>query len=515
MGKQPRILAIGKHENIRAILDTTTGEVYPAEDFSRLLSIGYGGIVAGTYIFQEIAAANQFYKDHPGWVCKIASERHRIVRADRLSVVGSFNPQLCGFRDPSRHYPPRYFQCLDLKELANIVTQELPQIVQYVQQLLQMLDRRGVHQWTTNRGGLARRLLQASPFWTPERTAAPKFVNGLGRKNLPGNHYAITEQRTAKHAYYIDQCSAHHSIAATTPLPNPNNIRARGNTRSESPKFWTDNVKEFLAEHIGLVRVMANVQHIPNKQKHLFPPFMQKPGRMDFYIHTNELDYWKGHSKFNVEYICAAWTATKADAVLPEYAKWAIGELTNYEGKAVKKPILLAAYGMLAVGDNPVVTFWGGPNLKGTTTTIPLAGDVKARIYQRKPESPQPKVRNVIARGMIEAETRLRSLKMASELENMGHKVLCVYVDGLIISGEKLPLLPPGWRVEKELTAIHFLHPNQFVSVEMSRLPGIGKEDARRMREARAPFIARAKVEDKDDLEKAALDRAYLFDKSA
>jgi hypothetical protein len=91
-----------------------------------------------------------------------------------------------------------------------------------------------------------------------------------------------------------------------------------------------------------------------------------------------------------------------------------------------------------------------------------------------------------LARGIIEAETRRRSLLYARQLEAKGISVLSVYVDGLILDTDRLPFLPEGWEVEAYLTDLVFQHPNSWTSRTISKQPGIpGRstqgEQARRM----------------------------------
>ena len=84
----------------------------------------------------------------------------------------------------------------------------------------------------------------------------------------------------------------------------------------------------------------------------------------------------------------------------------------------------------------------------------------------------EPSYVNVIQRGMIEAETRVRSLSLARDLDARGYRVLCIYADGIIVEGTELPALPPEWTVESELTNLEFLTSNRFISDQMTKLPG-------------------------------------------
>jgi hypothetical protein len=81
---------------------------------------------------------------------------------------------------------------------------------------------------------------------------------------------------------------------------------------------------------------------------------------------------------------------------------------------------------------------------------------------------------NVIHRGLIEAETRLRSLELARKLSEEEHKVLAIYADSVFVAGGKpLPLLAPPWRVQNHLTALRFLTSTAFTSHELEKMPGV------------------------------------------
>jgi hypothetical protein len=55
------------------------------------------------------------------------------------------------------------------------------------------------------------------------------------RPYLPGGHYdAFTDAgQRMESALYIDQETAHHYAAETTPLPNANSVRAIGYTKGD------------------------------------------------------------------------------------------------------------------------------------------------------------------------------------------------------------------------------------------------------------------------------------------
>jgi hypothetical protein len=399
-------------------------------------------------------------------------------------VIGSFLPIYFGFITPRNERKSgtkrkgdgrgnaRLFYCMDLTEIVGVREVELGDCMEYARSILSLCEARGV-KFTANRGGLASRLMKASQHWEPDRRAAPRFVNEHARTKLPGNYYGLGTEtgRNHKAAIYVDQVSSHHNVALTTPCPHPHDVRARGHDRTVDRAWITDRdkIRRFFDSHIGLVAAMVSVSHIPDKIKHLYPPFMHTPGRRIEYVYTNELSYFDGH-RADLEFLVAAWTATTADPVIPEFAAWALEQRNQGPGR---KPLLLAAYGSLAQrSDRPLTLYlpWRG---YGMRTMLPGAGYLNERVKEVRTDRPQPRIVNVLSRGIIEAETRKRSLTYARELHAQGVPVLSVYVDGLILDTDRLPFLPVGWEVEAHLTDLMFQHPNSFTSLEQSKQPGI------------------------------------------
>jgi hypothetical protein len=485
-----RILGIGRDQ----LLDSDTGEVMPATNLGFQVINGEGGYLVGCNLYHHVGRLCEVFADFPGWTVQIQSKERKLLRGSGRLVIGSFLPIYFGFVPPQRtrngvkdsrpsgdkrrgrkgtgRTATRLFYCMDLTEIVGVRQVELPECMEYAHSILNLCEARGV-KFTANRGGLATRLLKASPHWEKERRAAPRFINEHAREKLPGNYYGLgaTVNQRYKSAIYVDQTSSHHSVALTTPVPHPHYVRARGNYK-EGTRAWItdrDKIRRFFDSHIGLVSAMVSVSHIPNKHKHLYPPFMHTPGRRIENVYTNELDYFDGH-RAQVEYLTAAWTATEADPVLPEYAAWALAQRNVGPGR---KPLLLAAYGSLAQrSDRPLTLYlpWRG---YGMRTMLPGAGYLNERVKPVYSDRPQPRIVNVLARGIIEAETRKRSLAYARELHSQGVPVLSVYVDGLILDTDRLPFLPEGWEVEAHLDDLVFQHPNSWTSRTISKQPGI------------------------------------------
>lgn len=95
----------------------------------------------------------------------------------------------------------------------------------------------------------------------------------------------------------------------------------------------------------------------------------------------------------------------------------------------------------------------------------------------------ETQITNVLYRGMIEAEQRVRVLKCARFLTEHGARVLAVYADSVFVeSSTPLPFLPHGWRVEAELDDLVFMSSTEFISRQVTKLPGMARDSMARVR---------------------------------
>lgn len=483
-----RILAIGT----QGILDTNTGELHEHNSLATIIHNPLGGIVTGSNLFDHVGPLQKRFAKTPGWVCRIAGRRRVYLHRDKPTVIGTFVPVRFGFRDPSRHRAPIYYDCLDLQELTGSAVTDIYEVLETCREILAMMDRRGIN-FSSFRGGVAARLLKASPHWERGRKPAPRFMNDIAREKLPGNHYETKDEpgEFYNHAIYLDQVSAHHNIARTLPLPHPEHLRARGRARyaesGEFPKWLLPSepgYQRIRESHIGLVCLRVQFGHIPKSQVPYLPSWIpKKSGTYPVWIYTNEWKFLESLPFAKVLWLTAAWTTPQRDLAIPEYADWALSELRDHPLPKVKKPTLLAVYGALATKSKFSTSYYA--HGKGFPTMIPLAGEMKE--IHRLPGLRQPRIVNVIARGMIEAECRLRSIELARSLAT-SHNVVAIYADGIMIEGDVAPIPPAGWRVEAHLSALRFVHPGAFLSAELSRLPGVTSAERRRIIDARAPF---------------------------
>lgn len=490
-----RIIAIADIGGKIMVYDSLDGQVHDPSQLPLIIMNGPGGFIAGLNLYPHIAACQSAHASTPGFVAQVTSTKRAMVRGPKRMVIGVFLPNMVGFRDPNRHRKARYFQCMEFGELfGGDVGRDVPSVLATARAVLSLLAKRGVLQWTASKGGIAARMLKASPEWELKRHGAPRFINALAREHMPGNHYGLGARisETIPRAIYLDQDGAHHAAAMSVPIPHPHFIRERGAASAlanGSIREWchadSDLLAELQASHYGLFACLLTIGNVPNALLHMVPKWMREPGTRVVYLHSNEW-WYLGLTWVTLNYVCAAWTATVRDPAIVEYAEWASGAAKDFRAF---KPTLLAAYGMLAVkSDNVSTTYWGGPGVaeRGLKTTIPVAGPMRELTWMRDEGAPGPATANVIGRGIIEAETRSRSLSYAWELHGMGIRVVSVYVDGLMIEADQAPLPRPGWSVKSELTRLRFLAPNSYVSQEEEKLPGIPRDALDRRRSARS-----------------------------
>jgi hypothetical protein len=161
------------------------------------------------------------------------------------------------------------------------------------------------------------------------------------------------------------------------------------------------------------------------------------------------------------------------DPVLYEFAMWSLSQLTKYKHPAIK-PALLAAYGLLGVksdGEIERYSISGRPKPPyAEEVQLPLVGECHRSTVKNTRIST---IQNVVARGVIEAETRTRSIEYARYLEATGIHVSQIYADGIIAVTDNMPFLPECWRIAGELTDVRSPSPNTIISKEITRTPGI------------------------------------------
>lgn len=462
-------------------LDSKSGELHNSLSLPRLLTTGQDGVISGFNLYPAICALELGVRSDHGWTAYVHKQGQK-SREDHVHGVIYYSRLT--YRFPKRtHRGPRprtqKWRILNL-ELFCELTEDASQIAHATESLIKLAVRRGI-KLPYSPGSFGGKMLRASPAWEKKRKPAPRFISEAAREHLPGNHYALRKGfRTVKTAIYLDQKSSHHTIASTIALPHPHYLRARGRFRSVerggSPRWKvTDSLLESQG-HVGVLVATVDCRTIADSQRHLYPRWAQTPGEKQVWLWTPELRLLQDrfYGKVKLIHISAGLTSYRRDLALEEYAKWSLSQLDGSQHSAIK-PALLAAYGMLAVRAHKgtdVYTIHGRkPSPRSEVVRLPLVdGPVYRSTVGRKWT---PTIQNVVARGVIEAETLTRSLEYARILELQKIPVLQVYADGIIADTTEPPLLPVGWRWVGNLTNLSARTSNSVISDNLVRLPGI------------------------------------------
>jgi hypothetical protein len=342
----------------------------------------------------------------------------------------------------------------------------------------------------TNLTGIAAALLKDERFWPDARGRVPRATNENVRKYLPGVHSQLFAATGRRHrAMALDQQRAYHHAAQEVPTPDPTTLFARGNyIDPDNSPVWSvpgDTVFERTITQPGVVVVEYSARP---PRKHEFHPPWCRPGRNRAAIFTNEVPYAQSVGII-IEGIVAAWTSSDADAGLPKYGAWAaerISEADEYRRKWLK-PTLHAAYGLLAMRTRKVTV--GHLRGNGEQGKFILGHGHEFIVHKRELPRLPSATTNVPMLGVLQAEIRTRSLKMASHLSTEGCDILHIHADGIHVATDELPLLPKGWTV-KERTNLEYIDRVSWVSDQGDTLPGRDEQMRIELRRHRAKLLA-------------------------
>lgn len=410
------------------------------------------------------------------------------VETGQRTVVHGVSFAFIGWRDKrkrwaTRHYPvdPMLFTS-SFKSEYHAADRSLGAVIRWAMQVRDFLQANDLT-FRATQSGIAAQLLRDSRFYPDARRKVPQATNGRARENLPGNYYLHRADRKQIYsAVEIDQRSSHHACARDIEFPHPDYLHAKGYFKDLPDKPYalagTVLFDRLIAER-GLFYVKLRV---PTNGGGVSDTFVlpaadyagtDVDGRRLAYVYSNELSDLQS-SGVVIEYIVAAWTSRREDTGLNRFAEWAILELAkcDAERKRWLKPLLLSAYGLLATKPRPIrAGYLQGKDGKRMHYHVGR-GEVMQFIKHESKHPFEPGFVNVVHRGMIEAETRLRSLQMARYLKSIGFEILVVYADAVFVTGERqLPLLPDDWGIT-HITGAHFPNTNQVVCDQYAKLPG-------------------------------------------
>ena len=470
------------------------------EPSSILVSHNFGGIIR--YLDDE-------FGDNPLWQFR-ASPVERAAWAPnrkRKAVMRDCVIGYLGFKGPNKkkghyHYPlsPQTFVLKTVSELRRNIPGEDANIIKLMEWAKEVRDFLLKHKLNLSptSGGIAAQLLKDDKFYPEARRKVPRRTNAAARGHLPGNFYelyAAEEGKGYHKAAYLDQSNAHHTAAAELQFPDANTLQRRGRHATledrSFAKIGTAKYDSLISQH-GLFYLAFEAPRF-GKADFPHPALPVNGGYSRGYFYSNEIPFLE-ELKVRIRHIIACWTSPDTDPGLNRYSEWAQEEIekSSVNSKPWLKPTLLSTYGVLA--SKPKILEFGYKRAEGGVDKRYPCGsgflDVKAKASTKMRE---PLMANVIHRGMIEAQTRMTSLRLARELAKQGFVILAIYADSVFVETTELPLLPPPWRVQDFLTSLHFESATHFTSREISKLPGVPLSRGRGY--AIPPRPSRAKAE--------------------
>ena len=377
-----------------------------------------------------------------------------------------------------RHFPvdPALFTSSFKPEYRSKI-KNLEAVIEWTRMVREFLTDNDL-EFRATQSGIAAQLLRDKRFYPEARRKVPRATNLAARDPLPGNFYFHSaHNRLVYSALEIDQKNSHHTCAASLRFPCANRLYAKGYFRTlQDRPYAYKGTKLFnrLIADAGLFLIKIKVPaRGGNVDTTFLLPCAQVNGERLAYVFSNELDDLRD-SGVEILYIVACWTSKEIDNGLNKFASWSLGELakSNPERRRWLKPLLLSAYGLLATKARPMRSAY----FRGEGETVYYhvgRGEVMKFSKYESARPFEPGFVNVIHRGMIEAETRLRSLRMARYLFEHGFTVLVIYADAVYVTGEReLPILPPHWGT-REITGAHFPNANRVVCDQYVKLPGV------------------------------------------
>lgn len=493
-----------------------SGELTHLSQLARVLVGRPSSFVTCTNAAALVNRLNRELSNVPNWQYRVTPLKRGVRKPNgqigrtqiQGTIVNFFGWQKADKKAGLYHYPLDPFTFCGARGVSGIlptarVTVWNPDTGEVLERLAQLLAwGQDVRDWcvrhhlkvSPTNGGLAAQLLKDPRFWPEPRRKVPRATNARMRPHLPGNYYKLmAEENRHYQAYYLDMASAHHTIAADLKLPHPDKLRAKGHFKTvpvesdvtvpEGRPWVKQGTPAFdqLMHAYGLLYCQLSVRKLPDE---LFPlPCVRLPGTKMAWVYTNELPTLRTLGVV-VDFVQAAWVSWDLDTGLNEYARWALQETreATQDAKAWLKPTLLATYGILAAKPRVMETGYRLAE-RGVPRRYPAgSGMLEAKAMISDIES-ETQIANVLYRGMIEAEQRVRVLNCARDLTQHGCRVLAVYADSVFVdSSTPLPFLPDGWRVEAELDDLVFMSSTEFISRQVTKLPGLARDSVARVR---------------------------------
>jgi hypothetical protein len=322
--------------------------------------------------------------------------------------------------------------------------------------------------------GIASSLLRDERFYPDARGRIPRATNERMRPLLPGVYSELRAKPSVTHrmAVSLDQRRAYHRAAQSTPMPDSTTLFARGyfnvpdNAPIWAPKGDPVYTRTIAQPGVVLVRALSRPTMPKNETR---PPAIDYANVQDVYLWTNEVDLCES-TGLDIQGIIAAWTSTNHDEGMPRYGAWAeetIDGASEYRA-AWLKPTLHALYGLLAA--RPRDLRIGHRLGTGARAKYILGLGHTFQVHETRLGAQSSPTVNVPMLGVLQAEIRARTMRLANSLIVEGVDVLHIHADGIHTTG-KLPFLSNDWSVEPR-TNLRYLDRVSWLADEGDTLPG-------------------------------------------
>lgn len=330
-------------------------------------------------------------------------------------------------------------------------------------------------------GAVSGQFLTDPRFYPDARRKVPRATNDKIREVLPGNYYSLTpEPRPDREytAHYLDQQRAHHYHAARIAFPNSNELYAYGRFVDVAACVFPDVWDSFHGIYC-LDLLVPETRKVPRWIRDILDHHATESTPITKrYVYSNEIPALLDWG-YRVVGVRAAWGSHKLDTGLNTYAVWASSQLEAHPHTPWLKRLFLATYGVLAITPRDSVSLYSRAK-KGELATVRVGSTTFTGYRLQQRTKLEPRLANVLHRGMIEAACRIESIGYADYLENHGYNVLSIYSDAVIIEADEslpIPVQPDPWRMKRTLTHLRFLNTQAYMSAEEDKIPGgMGRE---------------------------------------
>jgi hypothetical protein len=213
-------------------------------------------------------------------------------------------------------------------------------------------------------------------------------------------------------------------------------------------------------------------------------------GPYTVFLWTNELDLAVDGGLI-IHGITAAWTSVTADPGLPRYGAYAEAEIDQASDfrRRWLKPTLHATYGLLAAKPRNIAI--GHHRGKGRESTRIIGRGHEVTVREALLRGHAPPTNNVPMLGVLQAEIRARSMRLANALMSEGVNVLHIHADGLHVAGA-LPLVDDSWSIEPR-DQLEYLDRVSWLSDQGDTLPGRDVRERVEARRHRANLVTLAR----------------------